>query len=158
MKNTFGNAMSVTIFGESHGEAIGVVLDGLAPGLTVDPDLIRHQLALRRPSGSISTARREADDFRIVSGVYEGRTTGTPLCLLIPNQDTKSGDYSTNIARPGHADYTAECKYHGYQDARGGGHFSGRITAALVAAGAIVLPALQKRGIRTLFVPLRLIA
>ena len=148
MKNTFGNAMSVTIFGESHGEAIGVVLDGLAPGLTVDPDLIRHQLALRRPSGSISTARREADDFRIVSGVYEGRTTGTPLCLLIPNKDTKSGDYSTNIARPGHADYTAECKYHGYQDARGGGHFSGRITAALVAAGAIVLPALQKRGIQ----------
>jgi chorismate synthase len=147
MKNTFGNALSVTIFGESHGEAIGIVLDGLAPGLAVDLDLIRHQLALRRPSGSISTARREADDFRIVSGVHEGRTTGTPLCLLIPNKDTQSGDYSTSIARPGHADYTAECKYHGYQDARGGGHFSGRITAALVAAGAVVLPALQKRGI-----------
>jgi chorismate synthase len=147
MKNTFGNAVSVTIFGESHGVAIGAVVDGLAPGLTVDEDFIRHQLALRRPSGSISTARREADEFQIVSGVYEGRTTGSPVCILIPNADTKSGDYQTNIARPGHADYTAECKYHGYQDARGGGHFSGRVTAALVAAGALVLPALREKGI-----------
>jgi len=147
MKNTFGNALCVTIFGESHGPAIGAVLDGLAPGLAVDEEFIRHQLALRRPSGRISTARCEADEFRIVSGVHEGRTTGSPLCILIPNADTKSGDYSTSIARPGHADYTAECKYHGYQDARGGGHFSGRITAALVAAGALVLPALGKKGI-----------
>lgn len=147
MKNTFGNALCVTIFGESHGPAIGAVLDGLAPGLIVDEDLIRHQLALRRPSGRISTARCETDEYQIVSGVHEGRTTGSPLCILIPNADTKSGDYTTNIARPGHADYTAECKYHGYQDARGGGHFSGRVTAALVAAGAIVLPALRKKGI-----------
>ena len=147
MKNTFGTALCLTIFGESHGPAIGAVLDGLAPGLAVDEDFIRHQLALRRPSGLISTARREADEYQIVSGVYEGRTTGSPLCILIPNADTKSGDYTTNIARPGHADYTAECKYHGYQDARGGGHFSGRVTAALVAAGAIILPALRQKGI-----------
>ncbi len=147
MKNTFGNALSVTIFGESHGAAIGAVIDGLAPGLAVDEGFIRHQLSLRRPAGRISTARREADEFQILSGVYEGRTTGTPLCIVIPNADTKSGDYQTEIARPGHADYTAECKYHGYQDARGGGHFSGRVTAALVAAGAILIPALKGKGI-----------
>ena len=147
MKNTFGNALSVTIFGESHGAAIGAVIDGLAPGLAVDEDFIRHQLSLRRPAGRISTARREADEFQILSGVYEGRTTGTPLCIVIPNADTKSGDYQTEIARPGHADYTAKCKYHGYQDARGGGHFSGRVTAALVAAGAILIPALKGKGI-----------
>jgi chorismate synthase len=147
MKNTFGNALCVTIFGESHGPAIGAVVDGLAAGLPVDEDFIRHQLSLRRPTGAISTARREADEFQIVSGVYEGHTTGSPVCILIPNTDTKSGDYQTTMARPGHADYTAECKYHGYQDARGGGHFSGRITAALVAAGALVLPALRNKGI-----------
>ncbi|MBE6661406.1 MAG: chorismate synthase [Ruminococcaceae bacterium] len=147
MKNTFGNALSVTIFGESHGAAIGAVIDGLAPGLVVDEGFIRHQLSLRRPAGRISTARREADEFQILSGVYEGRTTGTPLCIVIPNADTKSGDYQTEIARPGHADYTAKCKYHGYQDARGGGHFSGRVTAALVAAGAILIPALKGKGI-----------
>lgn len=147
MKNTFGNALSVTIFGESHGAAIGAVIDGLAPGLAVDEGFIRHQLSLRRPAGRISTARREADEFQILSGVYEGRTTGSSLCIVIPNADTKSGDYQTEIARPGHADYTAECKYHGYQDARGGGHFSGRVTAALVAAGAILIPALKGKGI-----------
>ena len=147
MKNTFGNALSVTIFGESHGAAIGAVIDGLAPGLAVDEGFIRHQLSLRRPAGRISTARREADEFQILSGVYEGRTTGSPLCIVIPNADTKSGDYQAEIARPGHADYTAKCKYHGYQDARGGGHFSGRVTAALVAAGAIMIPALKGKGI-----------
>ena len=147
MKNTFGNAVSVTIFGESHGAAIGAVVDGLAAGLPVDEELIRHQLSLRRPSGSISTARREQDEFQILGGVYEGRTTGSPVAIVIPNADKRSGDYTTNIARPGHADYTAECKYHGYQDARGGGHFSGRVTAALVAAGALVLPALKEKGI-----------
>jgi chorismate synthase len=147
MKNTFGNALSVTIFGESHGAAIGAVIDGLTPGLTVDEDFIRHQLSLRRPAGRISTTRREADEFQILSGVYEGRTTGSPLCIVIPNADTKSGDYQPEIARPGHADYTAECKYHGYQDARGGGHFSGRVTAALVAAGAVLIPALKQKGI-----------
>ena len=147
MKNTFGTSVSVTLFGESHGPEIGAVIDGLAPGLPVDETFIAAQLTLRRPAGRISTARREADAFRIISGVFEGRTTGAPLMLLIPNTDVRSGDYRRGPARPGHADWTAYRKYHGFEDYRGGGHFSGRITAALVAAGAVVLPALKNRGI-----------
>ena len=147
MKNTFGQSVSVTLFGESHGSEIGAVLDGLAPGMRVEEDFIRHQLSLRRPQGKISTARVEADEFRIVSGVFEGKTTGTPLCILIPNTNTRSGDYQKGLPRPGHADYAAECKYHGFQDYRGGGHFSGRITAALVAVGAVALSILRQNGI-----------
>ena len=147
MKNTFGTSVVLTLFGESHGEEVGAVLDGMAPGLPVDEAFIRHQLSLRRPQGAISTPRREDDEFRIVSGVYEGKTTGTPICILIPNRNVHSGDYPEGLVRPGHADYTAECKYHGYQDPRGGGHFSGRITAALVAAGAIAISALEQNDI-----------
>ena len=147
MKNTFGTSVSVTLFGESHGPEIGAVIDGLAPGIPVDEAFIAGQLTLRRPAGQISTARQEADPFRIVSGVFEGRTAGTPLTILIPNADTRSGDYQRGPARPGHADLTAYAKYHGFEDYRGGGHFSGRITAALVAAGAIVIPALKAKGI-----------
>lgn len=148
MKNTFGNQLSVTLFGESHGSEIGAVLDGIAPGISVDEEFIRYRLSLRRPAGDgLSTARAEGDPFRIVSGVFEGKTTGTPLCLLIPNGDTHSRGYNRGMARPGHADYTAECKYHGFQDYRGGGHFSGRLTAPLVAVGAILLSALAKKGI-----------
>jgi chorismate synthase len=150
MKNTFGQSLTVTLFGESHGEEIGAVLDGLAPGIPVDEEAIRARLALRRPAGRISTARREPDEFRIVSGVFRQRTTGTPLCILIPNTAAHSADYEAAraLARPGHADYTAYRKYHGYEDYRGGGHFSGRLTAALTAAGAIVLSALAARGVR----------
>ena len=149
MKNTFGNSVAVTIYGESHGEAVGVVLDGLAPGIPVDKAFIDAQLTLRRPAGKISTARQEQDDYHIVSGVFEGKTTGTPLCIMIPNTQTRSKDYSATraLARPGHADYTAYCKYHGFEDYRGGGHFSGRITAGLVAGGAIALTALRQKGI-----------
>ena len=149
MKNTFGNGVAVTLFGESHGEYIGAVIDGLAPGIEIDNEYIAHMLTLRRPDGSISTPRKEKDEFKIVSGVVGNMTTGTPLTILIPNEDVKSGDYSQmkTIARPSHADYTAECKYHGYQDSRGGGHFSGRITAALVAVGAICKRALEQKGI-----------
>ena len=147
MKNTIGTSVTVTLFGESHGPEIGTVIDGLAPGLPVDEAFINAQLALRRPSGRISTTRQEADAFRIVSGVFEGRTTGTPLAILIPNADTRSGDYQPGPARPGHADLTAHTKYHGFEDYRGGGHFSGRLTAALVAAGAVVIPALKTKGI-----------
>ena len=149
MKNTFGTSVSVTLFGESHGDMIGAVMDGLAPGIPVDKPFIAHQLSLRRPHGKISTARREADPFQIVSGVCNGKTTGTPLCILIPNTDINSAHYDNikNLARPGHADLAAHIKYHGYEDHRGGGHFSGRITAALVAAGAVVIPALQNKGI-----------
>lgn len=149
MKNTFGHSVSVTIFGESHGTYIGAVIDGIAPGISIDEDFITDRLSMRRPSGRISTARREADNFSIVSGVFDGKTTGTPLCIIIPNSDTHSRDYAAtkDLARPGHADYAAHCKYHGYEDYRGGGHFSGRITAALVAAGAIAISALEGKGI-----------
>ena len=150
MKNTFGNNVTFTIFGESHGEEIGAVIDGMTPGVVVDEEYIASRLALRRPSGKISTQRVEMDPFRIVSGVFNGRATGTPICICIPNSNTRSGDYSRTraLARPGHADYTANCKYHGYEDYRGGGHFSGRITAAVVAAGAIAEMALSKKGIK----------
>jgi chorismate synthase len=149
MKNTFGQHLSVTLFGESHGAAIGAVLDGLCPGIPVDEENICRMLALRQPGGAISTTRQEKDQFEIVSGAVNGITTGTPLTILIRNQDTKSGDYAAmqTLMRPGHADYPAQCKYHGYQDTRGGGHFSGRITAALVAAGAICHSALAAKGI-----------
>ncbi len=147
MRNTFGQNICLTLYGESHGSSIGAVLDGLAAGIKVDEDFIRHQLALRRPSGAVSTARVEADEFVIESGVFGGYTTGAPICIRIPNKDTRSSDYQPRIARPGHADFAAFCKYHGYEDYRGGGHFSGRVTAAIVAAGAIVLSALEQKGI-----------
>jgi chorismate synthase len=106
-------------------------------------------LTLRQPQGNISTPRKEKDEFKIVSGVFNGKTTGTPITIIIPNENVKSDDYSNikTVARPSHADYTAECKYHGFQDTRGGGHFSGRITATLVAAGAICKFALEQKGI-----------
>ena len=149
MKNTFGNSVAVTLFGESHGEYIGAVIDGLAPGIKIDHEYIAHMLTLRRPDGKISTPRKEKDEYKIVSGVVNNTTTGTPITIIIPNENVKSGDYSQmkTVARPSHADFTAECKYHGYQDSRGGGHFSGRITAALVAAGAICKYALEQKGI-----------
>lgn len=150
MKNTFGTNITLTLFGESHGPEIGCVVDGLAPGLPVDEDRIAGLLRRRRPFGGISTARVEPDPFRVVSGVCRGRTTGTPLCILIPNRDARPGDYVNLSAtpRPGHADYTGYVKYHGCSDPRGGGHFSGRLTAPLAAAGAIFLDALALRGIR----------
>lgn len=149
VKNTFGSSVTVTIFGESHGAELGVVIDGLAPGIPVSEAFIAHQLDLRRPSGKISTARQEADPFRIVSGVFQERTTGTPLTILIPNTSQHSKDYAATraLARPGHADYTAFAKYHGFEDYRGGGHFSGRVTAPLVAAGALCLQALQAKDV-----------
>lgn len=149
MKNTFGNSVSVTLFGESHGQAIGVVLDGIAPGVKVDEDFINHQLSLRRPAGTISTARKEQDEFKILSGVKNSVTTGAPICIMIPNADTRSKDYADMafLPRPSHADFAAYCKYHGFEDRAGGGHFSGRITAPLVAAGAIAIDALKQKGI-----------
>ena len=149
MKNSFGNNIRVTLFGESHGASVGCVIDGIAPGIPVDTDYIKALLSLRRPYGAISTARQESDEFIIHSGVFNGFTTGTPICITIPNNDTRSADYekNANLARPSHADYTSHIKYRGYEDYRGGGHFSGRITAAVVAAGGILLPALYKKGI-----------
>ena len=147
MKNTFGQAVTLTIFGESHGPAVGVVLDGLAPGLPVDEERIRRQLARRRPATALDTPRQEPDRYQILSGVFQGRTTGTPVAIIIPNENVRSGDYAYGLARPSHADYAAYCKYHGYEDWRGGGHFSGRVTAPLAAAGAILLSALAGVGV-----------
>ena len=150
MKNTFGSALALTIFGESHGRAIGGVLDGMAAGVPVDKEFIAACMDKRRARGDgLSTPRVEADNVQLLSGVVNGHTTGTAIALMIENQNTRSGDYAktADLLRPGHADYTAYAKYHGFQDARGGGHFSGRITAALVAGGAIVLGALNRAGI-----------
>ena len=148
MKNTFGSSIALTLFGESHGAAVGAVLDGVAPGIPVDAAAVERQLARRRPRGGAETARREADRFEILSGVFNGRTTGTPLCIVIRNEEAHSEDYRYGLARPSHADFAAYCKYHGHEDYRGGGHFSGRVTAALVAAGAILQGALEGLGIR----------
>ncbi len=149
MNNTFGRNLTLTLFGESHGAAIGCVLDGIAPGIAVDESFIAAQMEKRKGINAISTPRREADKVNILSGVFEGKTTGTPICFMIENGDTKSKDYgkTKDIARPGHADYTAQMKYHGFQDYRGGGHFSGRLTAPIVAAGAVAISALKKKGI-----------
>ncbi len=149
MKNTFGSSISVTLFGESHGEAMGAVIDGIAPGIKIDDEYIAARLSERRPSGKISTARVEADEYKIVSGVFNGHTTGAPLTVIIENREQRSKDYSAlaDMPRPSHADYTAAVKYHGFQDYRGGGHFSGRVTAPLVAAGAVIRRALIDKGI-----------
>lgn len=149
MKNTFGNQVAITLFGESHGEAIGAVIDGLSAGIKIDEEFIKEKLSLRRPSGKVSTPRKEQDEFKIVSGVFKGFTTGSPLCIIIPNKDTRSADYGEemNIPRPSHADFAAHIKYKGFENFCGGGHFSGRITAAIVAAGAIVISALKEKGI-----------
>ena len=149
MKNSFGKNIQITLFGESHGETIGVVIDGLAPGLAIDLGYIQKRMEQRKAKGRISTQRHEADEFRIVSGWFEGYTTGTPLTILIDNTNTRSQDYEQTRyrLRPSHADYTAYEKYLGYQDFRGGGHFSGRITAPLVAAGAIAQQILESKGI-----------
>ena len=150
MKNTFGSDLSLTIFGESHGRAVGAVLDGMAAGVPVEEAFLAACMDKRRARGDgLSTPRVEGDAVQFLSGVVNGRTTGTAIALMIENQNTRSGDYArtADLLRPGHADYTAYAKYHGYQDARGGGHFSGRVTAALVAGGALVLGALNRAGI-----------
>ena len=149
MKSSFGQSVNICITGESHGEALVAVLSGITPGIKIDREYICHCLSQRAPKGKISTPRQEADEFEILSGVFEGYTTGTPITILIRNTNTKSKDYSeiSSTARPGHADFTAEEKYHGFQDFRGGGHFSGRVTASLVAAGAIARLALKNKGI-----------
>ena len=149
MKNTFGSSVQITLFGESHGAMIGAVLDGIAPGIEIDEQFISQKLELRKAQGALSTGRHEKDEARIVSGVFNGKTTGTPICIVIENKDVKSSDYEKTVGllRPSHADYAAYCKYHGFQDYRGGGHFSGRITAALVAAGAIAMTMLKNKGI-----------
>ena len=142
--------MRYSIFGESHGSAIGVVLELGPPGLVLDREAISKEMARRAPGKSpLSTARKEADIPEILSGVFEGKTTGTPLCAIIHNSDHHSKDYAKTrfLARPSHGDYTGFVRYQGCNDYRGGGHFSGRLTAPLVFAGAVAKQLLAQRGI-----------
>ena len=141
--------MDYTLFGESHGKAVGVLLTDVPPGIPVDGEFIRRQLLRRMGQGGLTTARRESDEVQILSGVYEGRTTGDPLAAVLYNTDARSGDYAPlkNKPRPSHGDYTAAVRAQGYNDPRGGGHTSGRLTAPLTAAGAIALTYLRERGI-----------
>lgn len=147
MGSIWGNKLKLSIFGESHGEGIGVVIDSLPPGIKINMDYIESQMARRAPGNSeLSTKRKESDSIKILSGVFNGYTTGAPLCGIIFNEDKKSKDYSQlqyNM-RPGHSDYPALVKYGGFSDYRGGGHFSGRITAALIFAGALAMSILEE--------------
>lgn len=150
MSSMIGNRLKLTIFGESHGRAVGAVIDGLPPGIYLDLDYIKYEMGRRKPGeSSFSTSRSEDDDFQIISGYFEKKTTGAPLCALISNKDQHSEDYANikNLLRPGHADYTGFIKYAGYNDYRGGGHFSGRLTAPLVFAGAVAKQILEKLDI-----------
>ena len=149
MSNSYGTLFKISTFGESHGPAIGVIIDGCPAGLEIDEVFIQSELSRRKPGQSkITTQRKEDDTFKILSGVFDGKSTGTPIALVIENQDQKSKDYShiENTFRPSHADYTYQAKY-GIRDHRGGGRSSARETAARVAAGAIAKLLLRKSGI-----------
>ena len=147
--NSFGTLFRISTFGESHGVALGVVIDGCPPGIQLDMDFMLNEMARRKPGQSkIVTQRQEADAFEILSGVYEGKTTGTPIGIIIRNEDQKSKDYAhlTDNYRPSHADFTYDQKY-GFRDHRGGGRSSARETAARVVAGSIAKQMLQQYGI-----------
>lgn len=150
MSSTYGKNIKISIFGQSHSEAVGVVIDGLPPGFPIDFDALRRFMERRAPGrSSVSTARREADVPEFLSGLVGGATCGAPLCAVIRNNDTRPSDYDAlkDIPRPGHADFTAQLKFGGAQDVSGGGHFSGRLTAPFCAAGGICLQILESKGI-----------
>lgn len=150
MSSVWGSRIKISVFGESHGEAIGVVLDSLPAGIVLDKNRIATQMKRRAPGGDkLSTPRKEADIPKILSGVLNGVTTGAPLCAVFENSNTRSGDYDDTLylPRPSHSDYPAFVKYEGYNDKRGGGHFSGRLTAPIVFAGAICRQILEQKGV-----------
>ena len=151
MSSTFGDKIKISVFGESHGNGIGVVIDGLPAGEKIDMDKVLVQMARRAPGqDKTATPRREKDLPKILSGMLDDNLTGAPLCAVIENTNTRSGDYGNLLScpRPGHSDYAAFVKYNASNDIRGGGHFSGRLTAPLVFAGAICRQLLEKEGIR----------
>lgn len=150
MSAVWGRKVRYTIFGESHGAGIGMVIDGLPAGVALDMRQIEREMARRAPGkNDFSTPRSEADTVDIISGLYKGRTDGSPLCAMIRNLNARSADYTDQprLFRPGHADYTGYIKYGGYNDPRGGGHFSGRLTAPLVFSGAVAKQLLAEKGI-----------
>ena len=150
MSGMWGNKLKVSIFGESHGAGIGITIDGLPSGIEIDMEEVLKEMARRAPGKSrLSTARKEGDQPEILSGFFEGKTTGTPLCAVIRNSDQHSKDYGKlkDLMRPGHADYPGFIRYNGFNDYRGGGHFSGRITAPLVFAGAVCKQILNIKGV-----------
>lgn len=149
MSSIWGTNIKISVFGESHGPAIGVTIDNIPSGLKVDLDYINKEMRRRAPGQSLSTPRREQDAPEILSGVMNGCTTGAPLTAIIRNTNTRSQDYSKlqSIPRPSHADYTGSMRYKGFNDIRGGGHFSGRLTAPIVFAGSILRQALEEKGI-----------
>ena len=151
MSSTYGDNLKLSIFGQSHGPAIGMTLDGIPAGLPVDLDKLQQFLNRRAPGrNDWSTPRKEEDRPEFVGGLLDGYTCGAPVAAVIYNKNTRSGDYSnlTDFPRPGHADYTAQVKYGGFQDAAGGGHFSGRLTAPLCIAGGLCKQWLEEMGIR----------
>ena len=148
MSSTWGNNIKVSIFGESHGEAIGAVLEGIPAGQKINFDEIICQLNRRKPrNDGFTTSRKETDNFKILSGIFKGHTTGTPICAVFYNEDADSSSYKDLVFRPGHADYTAHVRYQGFEDYRGGGHFSGRLMCPLVFAGSICRQILENKGI-----------
>lgn len=150
MASTFGNNIKISIFGQSHSEAIGVTMDGLPAGFALDFEALSTFLQRRAPGHSdLTTPRKEADEPKFLSGLLNGVTCGAPLTAIIENTDTRAQDYSDmkKMPRPGHADFTAHAKYKGFEDVRGGGHFSGRLTAPLCIAGGICKQILEKEGI-----------
>ncbi|MEW9077132.1 chorismate synthase [Terrisporobacter glycolicus] len=150
MSGMWGNNIKISIFGESHGSAIGINVDNLPSGFTLDMKEVTREMKRRSPgNNNLSTLRKEDDEPEILSGYFEGKTTGTPLCAIIRNKDNKSKDYSKikDVMRPGHGDYPGFVKYSGFNDYRGGGHFSGRITAPMVFAGSICKQILRKEKI-----------
>lgn len=146
--SSYGTFIHINLFGESHGKAIGIVINNLPAGITLDQDRIKQALTKRRPKSKLSTPRQEKDQYQIVSGYFNSKTTGTPLTIIIHNEDTRSRDYNPDVLRPSHADYTAKVKYNNSNDYRGGGHFSGRITTPLVILGAICEQILEEKGIQ----------
>ncbi len=151
MSSTFGQHLKLSIFGQSHGEAVGVTVDGLPAGMIIDMDRLMAEMARRAPGQSALTTSRKEDDIpEFLSGVLNGRTTGQPVCILIRSASQRSADYGegADLVRPGHADYTGHVRYFGWEDWRGGGSFSGRLTAPIVAAGALCSQWLETKGVK----------
>lgn len=151
MSSFYGERLKLSLFGQSHGEAIGITMDGFPAGMVIDMPRLAAEMARRAPGQSkMTTSRREPDAPEFLSGVMEGRTTGQPICAIIRNTNTRSQDYGegVDLVRPGHADYTGHVRYFGFEDWRGGGHFSGRLTAPITLAGALCSQWLEDKGVK----------